>query len=58
MEADVWCELIGEFGRLFFNVAGRLQTIDNTPSRVTQQRYHVRSLARKLFAKSAESAKA
>jgi hypothetical protein len=57
LKADVWCELVGEFGRLFFNVAGRPQTIEKTTSRLTQQRYYVRKNARTLFAKSAVTVK-
>ena len=53
VNSETWCELVRGFGRLFFNVAGRPQSIDATPSRVTQQRYYVRSQARKLFAAGA-----
>lgn len=56
LDAKTWCELVSGFGRLFFNVAGRPQTIDATPSRLTQQRYHVRSRARKLFASGSSTA--
>ncbi len=58
LEPTQWDDLVGGFGRLFFNVAGKPQTIDATPSRVTQQRYYLRGMARKLFAKPPESAKA
>ena len=47
---ETWCNLVGEFGRLFYNVAGRPQTIDNTVSRLTHQRFRLRTPARKLFA--------
>ena len=56
LDAKTWCELVSGFGQLFFNVAGRPQTIDATPSRLTRQRYHVRSRARKLFASGSSSA--
>ena len=56
LDANTWCELVSGFGRLFFNVAGRPQTIDATPSRLTQQRYHVRSQVRKLLASARSSA--
>ena len=56
LDSKTWCDLVSGFGRLFFNVAGRPQTIDATPSRLTQQRYHVRSQARKLFASARSSA--
>ena len=56
LDAETWCELVSRFDQLFFNVAGRPQTIDTTPSRLTQQRYHVRSQARKLSASARLSA--
>ena len=58
LEPDTWCQLVGEFGRLFYNVAGRPQTIDVTVSRLTSQRYHVRTRAREIFAKPPERGKA
>lgn len=48
---DVWCQLVGEFGRLFYNVAGRPQTIDTTVSRLTGHRFHIRTRAREIFVK-------
>ena len=50
LDPKVWCDLVGQFGRLFYNVAGRPETIDETTSRVSQQRFNVRSRARQLFA--------
>ena len=50
IEPAAWCELIGDFGRLFCNVAGRPQTVDNTRTRVRQSRYHIRPRARQLLA--------
>ena len=49
LDPKVWCDLVAGFGRLFYNVAGQPQTIDATPSRVTQQRYYLRGETRKLF---------
>jgi hypothetical protein len=49
LDPKVWCDLVAGFGRLFFNVAGRPQTIDATPSRVTQQRFYLRRETRKIF---------
>lgn len=51
IEPHEWCQHVGEFDRLFYNVAGRPQTIDGTVSRLTRQRYHVRVRAREIFAK-------
>ena len=34
IDPHVWCKLIGGFGRLFWYVAGRPQTIDVTLSRI------------------------
>jgi hypothetical protein len=50
LDPKIWCDLVGEFGRLFCNVAGSPQTIDATSSRVSQQRYHMRGRTRELFA--------
>ena len=49
IDADVWCKLVGGFGRLFWNVAGRPQTIDATRSRVGQHRYHIPKQTRDLL---------
>ena len=50
MEPRRWLQLVSRFGRLFYNVAGRPQTIDLTRTRVGQHRYHLRTEARELFA--------
>ena len=52
LDPQVWCKLVGEFGRLFYNVAGVPQSIDETTSRVSQHRYNVRHRARQIFAPS------
>ncbi len=36
LDPQVWCQLVSQFGRLFYNVAGVSQTIDATTSRVSQ----------------------
>ncbi len=50
IDADAWCELTKDFGRLFGTVAGKPNVIDSTRSRTRGQRYHVRSRARQLLA--------
>jgi hypothetical protein len=45
-----WCELVQNFGRLFYNVAGHPHRIDATRSRQTKHRYQATSAARSLFA--------
>ena len=45
----IWCDLVADFGRLFYNVAGQPKTIDVTPSQITQQRYYLSGETRKLF---------
>ena len=50
LEANAWCKLVGQFGRLFINVAGKPQTIYTTRSRIAQHRYHLRKEARELLA--------
>ena len=49
IDSDVWCKLVGGFGRLFWNVAGRPQTIDATRSRIGQHRYHIPKQTRALL---------
>ena len=58
LSPKTWCALVGSFGKLFYNVAGLPPTIEATTSRVTQRRYYVPSLARKLFASATESSSA
>lgn len=48
----VWCELVGKFGRLFFHVAGRPQTIDGRRSR-SDHRFNMRRAARDVFSSTA-----
>jgi len=49
IDADVWCELTKEFGRLFGTVAGKPKVIESTRSRCRQQRYKIRTRARELL---------
>ncbi len=49
MSTETWCELIQNFGRLFYNVAGHPQQIEVTLSRQTNRRFHTTSAARSLF---------
>ena len=49
IDPNVWCQLVGGFGRLFWNVAGRPQTIDATRSRIGQHRYHIPKQTRDLL---------
>ena len=58
LDSELWCNLVGTFGRLFFNVAGLPPTIETTTSRVTQRRYYVPSAARKLFSSTVPSSPA
>jgi len=44
-----WCELVGNFGKRFFHVAGDPTTIDTTQSRVNQHRYYMPRETRKVF---------
>jgi hypothetical protein len=50
MSGETWCELVGNFGRLFYNVAGHPHLIEATRSRQTNRRFHTTSAARSLFA--------
>ena len=49
LEASAWSKLVGQFGRLFINVAGKPRTISATRSRIGQHRYHLRKEARELL---------
>jgi len=49
IDPHVWCKLVGGFGRLFWNVAGRPRTIDATRSRIGQHRYHIPKQTRDLL---------
>ena len=49
LEATAWSKHVGQFGRLFVNVAGKPQTISAARSRIGQHRYHLRKEARELL---------
>jgi len=49
IDPQVWCKLVGRFGRLFWNVAERPKTIDATRSRIGQHRYHIPKQTRDLL---------
>ena len=53
ISAETWCELVHNFGRLFYNVAGRPSRIEATRSRQTNRRFHTSAEARSLFAAGA-----
>ena len=50
LRGSAWCELVRNFGRLFYNVAGRPQTVDTCRSRVSQRRFRLTRQARKILA--------
>jgi hypothetical protein len=50
LQPAAWCQLVGGFGKLFINVAGKPQTVNSVRSRVGQHRYHLRKAARELLA--------
>ncbi|WDQ17188.1 hypothetical protein [Rhodopirellula sp. P2] len=49
LDGTAWCELAGNFGKLFGNVAGRPESVDSIRSHQTQRRYHLRRRARELM---------
>lgn len=49
LEPQAWCELAGNFGQLFHNVAGRPAVIDQARSLKTGRRYHLSRRARTLL---------
>ena len=46
---SAWCELVGDFAKLFCNVAGELLTMAEARSRVRHRRYRIRRQARALL---------
>ncbi|HUG69583.1 MAG TPA: hypothetical protein VMM76_17660 [Pirellulaceae bacterium] len=53
MSAETWCELVHNFGRLFYNVADQPEQIEATRSRQTNRRFRTSAQARSLFATGA-----
>jgi hypothetical protein len=49
LDREAWCDLVGNFGKRFFHVAGEPTTIDTTPSRLNHYRYYLPSQTRKVF---------
>lgn len=49
----VWCELIGDFGKLFSQVAGEPTVIEAARSRVSQRPYRISQRARMLMGSAA-----
>jgi hypothetical protein len=53
IDAARWCELVSNFGDLFYHVAGKPRTVDDHRTSVSRRRFHLRAAARKLFSTSA-----
>ena len=49
IDAEVWCELTRDFGKLFATVAGKPKVIESTRSRHRHQRYKIRNRAKELL---------
>ncbi len=49
LQPSAWCELVNNFGQLFYNVAGRPQTVESCRSRVNKRRFHLRREARQIL---------
>ena len=49
LDRHTWCDLVGNFGKRFFHVAGEPKTIDATSSRIGQHRYYVPAATRTLY---------
>jgi len=50
IDATTWCELVSGFGRMFYHVAGKPQSVDDQRTRISQRRFHMRRGARELLA--------
>ena len=53
LQPRTWCQLVGNFGQLFFQVAGKPRTVDDLRSRVTARRFHVTRAAREILSPAA-----
>jgi len=49
IDANAWCELTQDFGKLFSTVAGKPKVIESTRSRQRHQRYKIRHRAKELL---------
>ena len=49
IDAEIWCELARDFGKLFATVAGKPKVIESTRSRNRHQRYKIRNRAKELL---------
>ncbi|WP_397570597.1 transposase [Schlesneria sp. T3-172] len=49
LNTNTWLSLVRKFGRLFYNVAGRPQTIELTRTRIGPHRHYVRRETREVF---------
>ena len=50
IDANTWCELTRDFGKLFSTVAGKPKVIEMTRSRQRHHRYKIRNRAKELLA--------
>jgi len=58
LDSNVWRNLVGSFGKLFYNVAGLPETIEAATSRLTNRHYHVTSAARTVLSSAEKSSTA
>lgn len=49
LQAEIWCELVHDFGTLFSLVAGRPAAIDEARTRGRHARFHTRPRTRELL---------
>ena len=53
LEQTTWCDLVRDFGQLFFHVAGKPRTVDDLRSRVSARRFHMTRAARAILSPAA-----
>ena len=58
LDPKVWSNLVGSFGKLFYNVAGLPETIEATTSRLTNRQYYVSRAARTVFSSTEKTSSA
>lgn len=49
IDAETWCELVNNFGRLFSSVAGRPKVVEETRSRIRKRRLNLRQRTREML---------
>lgn len=49
LDGATWCELVRDFGKLFYHVAGQPQVVEKAKTQKTGRRFHLRAKAREVL---------